>query len=426
MFTKGQWAVVGISEGSQKAFEDILKNQETLYHLSQAYAEATIRHADKPTGLVIGINPFAEPRRDENGSPLGKGFESMHASSTNIYGSTPAEFSLNADMPWYGFWVVFNEPDDVDDEKSKLEHLSYVNCSRPFKFLAKDQKEGVKAALLTHPVGTRKQFPVLLDFSGQSTWAHGRVYMETTNKEEITLVRMLLNDLGVNTLDMTWDFGDADWAEHFLNKINEKNKFVKEMQSRAEDIRRGIDIEPFEDKNVEKIVKNFFALSELDSGQWAGLFPNTAIKLYDGGEPVTVSNPSDAFNLLTLGGTWNATVRTAGVAFQELDSRFTKGGEEKQVRTDIFAFDLSNTWINVDAGAALIRGFEVPTFKRTILKSIRKSKHEQPVSFYWSEWVRHLNAGIHILEDNVRLTLDLKKGGLIVATHEVTEEEIEA
>lgn len=418
MFTKSAWAIIGITPETQKAFVNTLNDVSHMYALSQAFALATIRHDDKHASM-LGINPFETPRKDEQAPPLGKGFEAA-APVLEAFGLNEDEFKISPDMPWYGFWIIFNEGEDVDDIKSKQEQFAYSEYSRPFKFLGKDMKKAVEAMASPLNVGTRKQVPVLIDFKS------GRVYIQSTNKDEIDAVRSTLEDMGVQSHALAWDFdGDANWVENFLNKVNSKNKFGKEMQSRAEDTRRGLDIEPLDDKVLENIVSNFFALSELDTGQWAGLYPNVAIKLYEGGDAVTVSNVSDAVNLLTLGGTWDARVYQSGVVFQELDSKFNKKGEEKQFRTNLYSFDLNQNWAITDDGVALIRGFDIPNFKKDILKAIRKSKQEQPISFYWSEYLRQMNAGIYTLVDNINLTLDVKGGLVVIDTPTQAEVEVE-
>jgi hypothetical protein len=417
MFTKSTWAIFGINPDSQQAFVKTLNSIPTMYTLSQAFASATLNWQEEAPDLMVGINPFENPRKDEAGEAPGINYETV-VPDRALFGVGEEEFRLSADLPWYGLWVVINEVEDIDDIKSKQEQFSYSDCSRPFKFLAKDQKKGVEAKAEPDNIGTRKQFPVLLDFQT------GRVYIESSNKEEVALVQPLLEDMGVIVTSLGWDFGDANWVQTFLNKVNLKNKFVKEMSARAEDIRRGVDIEPLEDKVMENIVSNFFAATELDSGQWACLYPNAAIKLYESGEPVTVSDPSDAFNLLSLGGTWYSTVYQSGVLFQELDSKFDKKGNEKQVRTNLFSFDLNQNWALSEEGAVLVRGFDVPNFKKDILKNIRKSKQEQPVSFYWSEWLRLMNLGIYTLVDNINLTLGVKGG--LTALEEAGETKIEA
>jgi hypothetical protein len=407
VFAKSAWAILGITPDSHDAFLKTVNSLPGMYALSQAFSLATMRNDEKHVAMV-GINPFGNPRKDEQGDPLGKDFEAAVVLDTDVFGKGEEEFRLTPAYPWYGFWMIFNEAEDVDDIKSKQEQFAYSESSRPFKFLNKDQKKVVVEMAKPLNVGTRKQFPVLLDFQA------GRVYIASTNKDEIATVRSTLEDMGVKVHGLAWDFGDADWVEHFLNKVNEKNKFVKEMQTRADEIRRGLDIEPLEDKVTENIIKNFFALAELDSGQWVGLYPNVAIKLYGGGQPVTVSDPSDAFNLLQVAEefNWGAKVYQSGVVFQELDSKFNRKGEEKFTRTNLFSFDLNQNWALLDEEVALVRGFDIPNFKKEILKNIRKTKTEQPIAFYYSEWLRQMNLGIYTLADNVNLTLGVN-GGLV-------------
>lgn len=396
---------------AEEAFVATLNDVPKMYALSQAFSVAAMRNDEKHLAMV-GINPFENPRKDEAGAPLGKDFETA-APDTTLFGKGEGEFRINPDMPWFGLWMIFNEAEDVDDIKAKQEQASYSECSRPFKFLNKDQKRAVEEMAKPLNVGTRKQFPVLIDFKS------GRVFILSTNKDEITTVRSTLEEMGVTLTELAWDFGDPRWVENFLNAVNEKNKFVKEMTARAEDLKRGLDIAPLDDRTMEAVVSQMFALAPMDSGQWVGLYPKAAIKLYEGGDPVTVSNASDSFYLLQLE-TLSAEVYQAGVVIQELDTRFTKGGEEKIVRTNIFSFDLNQNWAMSEEGVALIRGFDVPNFKKDILRSIKKSKQEQPVSFYWSEWLRQMNLGIYTLVDNINLTLETK-GGLV--PHSTASEE---
>jgi hypothetical protein len=421
LFGKGTWSIFGIEEGSQEKFEKVIETKETMFALSQAFAEATLRFDEQSTGNMVGINPFGSPRKDEAGDGLGireKNFQSLDPVTYNtLFGLGAAEFKLNPDMPWYGFWAVFNTNEDVDDAKSKQESVSYEKVSRPFKFLNKDEKKLVVETVAPVNVGTREQFPVLIDF------ASSRIYMATTNKDNIEALGYLLEDLGITTFPMEWDFNGPDWMSNFLNKVYEKTKekYYAAMFSRAEDVRRlgAKMVEKMDDKDMERIVSNFFAIAELDSGQWAALYPNAAILLSDNLlTPVTVADvPSTHFLLRGIrqeGTDAHPTIKQAGVAFQELDSKFIKKtGVEKVTHTDIFTFDFTGDWANLDLGVAFLRGFDIPGFKKAILKSIRKTKQELPISFYWSEWLRQMNMGIHTLEDNVRLTLELKEGGLV-------------
>jgi hypothetical protein len=343
----------------------------------------------------------------------------------DFYGSTPDQYKIHPDMPWYGFWVVFNSNEDVDDEKSKLEQVAYERTSRPYKFLMKDMKKGVEAQVTPLNAGTRKQVPVLVDFNTQ------RVYIASTNKEEVGSILVLLADLKLEAFGLCWDFGDPDWIQLFLDKIvsETKDKYWTEMVKRAKDVQRlGEDAqEKSDDKEMESVVSNYFATTELESGQWASLFPNAAIKLYDGGDAVTASTAASAVTLLDI--CPDAFSIQAGVMFQEMDSRFVKKtGEEKLVRTDLFSFDLNEGWAISDLSVAAIRGFDIPNFKKEIKHQLRKTKSEYPIAYYWSEWLRQMNDGVHTFADNVIATLckgTLKYDGGLVSFGENTEKKVQ-
>jgi hypothetical protein len=115
--------------------------------------------------------------------------------------------------------------------------------------------------------------------------------------------------------------------------------------------------------------------------------------------------------------------------FQEMDSRFVKKtGEEKLVRTDLFSFDLNEGWAISDLSVAAIRGFDIPNFKKEIKHQLRKTKSEYPIAYYWSEWLRQMNDGVHTFADNVIATLckgTLKYDGGLVSFGENTEKKVQ-
>ena len=425
LFGKGGWSIIGVKNESLAEFQTLLADPKALFELSQLWASVL-----KVDGESIGINPFGNPRMD-NRITSSEAVNLCHQKDTpdkvetdkfdEYYGSAPDQYKIHPDMPWYGFWVVFNSNEDVDDEKSKLEQVAYERTSRPYKFLVKDMKKGVEAQVTPINAGTRKQVPVLVDFNTQ------RVYIASTNKEEVGSILILLDDLKLETFGLCWDFGEPDWVQYFLDKIvsETKDKYWAEMVKRAKDVQRlGEDAqEKLEDKELESVVSNYFATAELPSGQWASLFPNTAIKLYDGGDAVTASSAASAVTLLDI--CKDAYPTQAGVMFQEMDSRFVKKtGEEKLVRTDVYSFDLNEGWAISDLSVAAIRGFDIPNFKKEIKHQLRKTKQEYPISYYWSEWLRQMNEGIHVLVDNVNLALDSKGGGL-VSYGENTEKKVQ-
>src|SRR5271157_3368718 len=392
MFARGSWAIFGIRTDSEDAFTQSLDN---FADVSQASAVSKAKADALPTN---GINPFDFPRLDE-------GVVAPVDSNS---------FKLSDHV--YGFWFCLNGFEDVTDPKSKQEALAYEHAGKPFKFLKKEEKAHVESLVAASAVASRKQFPVLLDF------AEGRVYAETTKAEEIGELRRLLEVMGASDFNLSWQFGGHDWVVKFLNKIEDENKFHKQMLDRAEELRRfrPDEVQKLDDKMMEGIVSGYFAMSELETGQWAGLSTPAKVRLYAQSEPSTEAAVSTAFTLLNLVDT--AQVASASVVFQSLDSKFTKKtGEEKQYRTDLFTLDI-NDKVNIsDAGSAALRGFDLPQYKKD-MKRLSKSG-DVPVKVYWFDWLIAMKNAIHFFADNVTETLHIeKKLGLKAYESELAEE----
>jgi hypothetical protein len=265
-------------------------------------------------------------------------------------------------------------------------------------------------------VASRRQFPVLIDFVNE------RVYALTTSEEEIGFLRQLLEQLGAETFNLSWQFGGYDWTTKFLNIVQKENKFVREMTSRADDLRRfrPDEIEKLEDKLMESIVSGYFAMSELETGKWAGLSTPAKIRLFAASEPSSEASVSTAFTLLSL--TSEASVASAAIVFQSLDSKFNKKtDEEKQFRTDLFTIDI-NDKVNIsDAGAAALRGFDLPQYKKD-MKRHGKDRGSLGIRDYWFEWLIAMKEAVHIFIDNVTETLQIDKDlGLLPYTQEQEE-----
>jgi len=387
MFGRGSWAVFGVKAASQAIFEASLAPSSSVSSVSQATAILTTKSEEVPS---TGINPYNKPRGDEEETPV--------QGVTEDYRLGPQQF---------GFWFVLNDFEDVTHPKSKQEGIAYENAQKPFKFLKKEEKELVESQVAASAVVARKQFPVLIDFVGE------RVYAETTNVEEIGALRTMLEDLGVKTYNLAWQFGGFDWNVKFVNAIREGNMFDKQMRDRADDLRRfrPDEIEKLEDKMMENIVSSYFALAELETGQWAGLSVPAKIRLFAASEPSGETSVSTAFTLLNL--VEDAQVASAAVTFQALDSKFNKKGEEKQYRTDLFTIDI-NDKVNIsDAGSAALRGFDMPQYKKD-MKRHGKDRGALTVQDYWIEWLVGMKTSVNIFVDNVTETLKLdKKLGLL-------------
>jgi hypothetical protein len=395
MFARGSWAIFGVKADSEQAFTDSLDN------FSGVSQESAVNKAKSDALPTNGINPYDFPRLDEGTA------QPIDSNS----------FRLSDHV--YGLWFCLNGFEDVTDPKSKQEALAYEHAGKPFKFLKKEEKAHVESLVAASAVASRKQFPVLIDF------AEGRVYAETTKAEEIGELRRLLEVMGVSDFNLSWQFGGHDWVVKFLNKIQDMNKFHKPMLDRAEELRRfrADEVVKLDDKMLESIVSGYFSLSELETGQWAGLSTPAKIRLFAQSEPSTEASVSTAFTLLNLVDT--AQVASASVVFQNLDSKFTKKGDEKQIRTDLFTIDI-NDKVNIsDAGSAALRGFDLPQYKKD-MKRLAKSG-DVPVKVYWFDWLIAMKNAIHFFADNVTETLKLdKKLGLLAYESEQQEEAADA
>jgi hypothetical protein len=400
MFARGSWAIFGIKSDSEEAF---LKALDEGTGIDQTSAVSKAKADNLPT---YGINPFEYPRFDEDKLDLAL---------------TKEQYTLGEHV--YGFWFCLNGFEDVTDPKSKQEGLAYAHASKPFKFLKKEEKQHVEGLVQASAVASRKQFPVLIDF------AEERVYAENTSAEEIGEVRRLLEGMGAIPYNLHWEFGGPEWVTQFLAKVQESNKFHKEMHDRADELKRfrADEIEKLEDKMVESVVSGYFAMSELETGQWAGLSTPAKIRLFGSAEPSTEAHVSTAFALLDI--VSGSTVASASVVFQNLDSRFNKKGEEKLYRTDLFTIDINDKIDISDAGAAALRGFDLPQYKKD-MKKLAKSG-DVPIKVYWFDWLVAMKNAIHFFADNVTETLHIdKKLGLKAyeseqentsEIHEVTE-----
>jgi hypothetical protein len=399
MFGRGNWAVFGIRQSTEQAVIDGLDNS---HDLSQEVAVAKAKADKIPT---FGINPFATPRADEN---------------SKLDDPSSADFKLSDHA--IGFWLCTNDQKDVTHAASKKEQIAYDDMGKPFKFLNKDEKKAVETTVTSTAVVERKQFPVLVNFTTE------RVYIGATAEEDVEAVQSILQELGGETFAIAWQFGGFDWATKFLNIVNDSTKFVNEMAERAEELQRfrKDEIEKMDDKMLESIVSNFYALSELDTGQWCGLTTPARIRLYHPADPIGTAGASLTFSLLRLSD--DSEVASSSVVIQSLDSKLTKNGE-KQVRKDLLTLDLTDNINLLDVGAALLKGFDLPGFRKVIKTAAKAQTGPLDIAYYWSQWLMEMEAGVYTFVDNVTETLglDKKKFGLLpfAAEAKVTKETVE-
>lgn len=431
LFGRGNWAVFGIESGTIDKFQKALSDPLTVFEVSQLAASITTKFQSV---AQTGINPFGAPRLDElltdpviindlsdfllqtdEDSDYVVSSDDINLVTSNMqFMGSEADFSLGNNK--YGFWMVSNEYEDPTDPTSKKEQISYTDMERPFKFLNKDEKQGVEERVLATSILNRSQFAVLVDFQ------HGRVYVASSNVDEVTAVNELLMKLGAKTFPLVWDFGTSFWPSMFLNKVSAETHFRAEFKERADQLAKlpADAVEKLEDKQMEKIVNNFFALSKLDSEVWVGLTTPSKIRIHKPIDAVGVAHPSVAYSLLNMSN--DAEIASAGVVFQEVVIKQSKLGE-KLYRNDLFTIDVNDNANLQEAGAAMLRGFDLPQFKKEIKTTIKAKGRIEPRD-YWYLWLDGIHTSILEFINNVTDVLDIDKVkyGLLVPDYTVQDE----
>ncbi|MBN9660565.1 MAG: hypothetical protein J0H49_20415 [Acidobacteria bacterium] len=416
MFGRGNWAILGLAKESLEAFKANLANQTLMAGSSQMAASVVARlyGAD-----ALGFNPFGSPRLDEEqeltpeqqaelaqfsitdqeeGSEATLPAEILDGQG---YGYTGERFLLHPSMPWYGLWAVSNEWKKASDLASIKEHRSYVLMERPYRFLQSTDKKTVDQETLGATTIARKQVPVLLDFN------EGRVYIENTNKKLIYTIMVRLKHLGAEIIPVAWTYSQPNWTEEILNRLYEKTQYSDEFMKRAEEAKRfkPSEIEKLEDRAMEAIVANYFSMTELPGGLWAGISGPATIRLHDTTPAIGVKPATSATTLLHM--TSDARVVSGVLTFQECVPVLTKDGVERIIRRDLARVSLNDRINLPDVGAALLRGFDLSMHRKDTQREIRKTKQVPSIPQFWGNWLHELSNAVRTIEGCFREVLDI-------------------
>jgi len=434
MFGRGSWAIVGLAKESLEAFRMSLADRAVMVASSQMAASAITRHLNAD---ALGINPFRAPRLDEEHSvglehqqELAKyATAKQEVRSTQVlaaeildcvgYGFSEEQFQLHASMPWYGLWAVANEWKDVSDLASIKEHRSYVLMERPYKFLQSTDKKSVDQETLGVNAAVRKQVPVLLDFND------GRVYIENTNKKVIEPIIERLKELRAEIIPVAWTYSPSTWPAAILNKLYEGTQYQSDFQKRADEATRfrPNEIEKLEDKEVESIVKNYFSMTQMPSDFWIGISGPAQIRLHDASPPIAVKAPTTATTLLNM--TNDAKVLSGAITFQERVSGTSKKGGEFTFRKDLLCIDVNDKINLTEVGAAMLRGFDIPAFRKDLQREIRQTKQVPTIEQFWSSWLHEMSNAVRTIEASFRELLDVdgnQEAGILPRRVTSTEE----
>jgi len=436
LFGRGNWAILGLAKESLDAFKKNVEDQMRMVAVSQLAASAITRHTNTD---ALGINPFGSPRLDEQ-QPITLDHERLlvqfatadqdkraeialppEVLNHEAYAFGLAQFQLHETIPWYGLWVVTNQWKDISDLATVKEQLSYSVFDRPFKFLQAIDKKTVDKDTRGATAAMRKQFAVLLDFN------EGRLYIENSNKKTIYLVKEMLRQLGAEIVAVGWIYNRPHWPSAILGQLYETSHYLNDFQKRADETSRfrPKEIEKLEDTEVEKIVSNYFSMSQLSSDLWVGITTPALISLHDTSQPITVKAPTSATTL--LGVTEDARVFSGAIAFQDRITAMSKKGGEITFRKDLISLQINDQINLVDAGAAMLRGFDIPAFRKDIQREIKQTKQVPTIDQFWSKWLHEMSNAVRVIESSFReiLGLDAAEPGGILPMRAPTEEEPE-
>jgi hypothetical protein len=415
MFGRGAWAVFGLGKESLETFRTLLEDRTVMVTASQLAAAAITRYSKADT---IGVNPFSGPRLDEE-HPLDAAFEPELAGYAGAeldqraatladeilncegYGATEAQFRIHSEMPWYGLWAVVNEWKDVSDVASVREQGSYRLLERPYKFLPATDKKTVEETTFGITASIRKQIPVLLDFND------GRVYIESTNQKQIYTVTVILRRLGLDVIQVAWHYPRPNWPATILNKLYEHTQYQRDFQTRAEEATRfkSSEIEKLQDRELENIVSNFFSMTQLGTDLWAGISGPAQLLLHSAGPPIGVRAAPSATTL--LGMTTDSAIVAGALTLQEIVSGTSKKGMEYTFRKDVLRIDVNDRMNITEIGAAMLRGFDIPAFRKDILRDIKYTKDVPSIDQFWAMWLHQMSNSVRTIEMTFREVLEL-------------------
>jgi hypothetical protein len=185
-----------------------------------------------------------------------------------------------------------------------------------------------------------------------------------------------------------------------------------------------------EDRGLESIVANYFSMTQLPSDLWVGISGPAQIRLHDASPPIGVKAPTSATTL--LGMTSEARILSGAITFQEVVSATSKKGEEYTFRKDLLCIDLNDRINLTDIGAAMVRGFDIPAFRKDVLRDIRQTKEVPSIEQFWSNWLHEMSNAVRTVEATFRELLDIdgdQQAGILpmqVVVHEPVEELVSA
>jgi hypothetical protein len=79
-------------------------------------------------------------------------------------------------------------------------------------------------------------------------------------------------------------------------------------------------------------------------------------------------------------------------------------------------------------GAAMLRGFDIPAFKKDIQREIRQTKQAPSIEQFWSNWLHEMSGAVRTMEASFREILDFngdEKAGILPMGTPLNDEVLE-
>src|SRR5947208_8201081 len=114
--------------------------------------------------------------------------------------------------------------------------------------------------------------------------------------------------------------------------------------------------------------------------------------------------------------TSDATILSGAITFQEIVSGTSRKGVEYTFRKDLISVDVNDRINITEIGAAMMRGFDLPFFRKDILREIKYTKQVPSIDQFWANWLHEIGNAVRVVEMTFRevLGLDVKEEGGIL------------
>jgi hypothetical protein len=210
--------------------------------------------------------------------------------------------------------------------------------------------------------------------------------------------------------------------------LYEGTQYQRDFIKRADEATRfrAKEIEKLEDRELEAIVANYFSMTQLASDLWAGISGPAQVRLHDTSPPIGVRAPTTATTLLQM--TDDSKVLSGAITFQERVTFAGKDGRDRAFRKELLCVDVNDRINLTEVGAAMLRGFDLPSLRKDILHEIRQTHVVPSIEQFWGNWLHELSNAVRTIESAFREVLDIdgsEEAGILPMKSPVTEEAAE-